>query len=79
MDIKLTLNSDQARQIAVNYIANAMITNKQYLSKSELLNYQFMLNEFASLVELEDITKRFNKSWPADVQWYNIGKFFIKQ
>lgn len=65
----ITLTKDQARLVTVEHIADTLILMKQYLDDTQIAKYKFMLNEFATLVELEEIAKRFDRAWPSDVQW----------
>lgn len=65
----ITLTKDQARLVTVEHIADMLIIMKQYLDDTQIAKYKFMLNEFATLTELEEIAKRFDRAWPSDVQW----------
>lgn len=67
----ITLTKDQARLVTVEHIADTLILMKQYLDDTQIAKYKFMLNEFATLTELEEIAKRFDRAWPSDVQWDN--------
>lgn len=65
----ITLTKDQARLVTIEHIADTLIAQKQCLDDIQIAKYKFMLNEFATLTELDDIAKRFDKAWPRDVQW----------
>lgn len=67
--ITVELNQEQSRKVTVDHIARTLIIMKQYLDDSQIVKYKFMLREFASLLELEDIAKKFDRAWPTEVTW----------
>ena len=68
--ISIELDKEQSRKVTVSHIADTLITMKQYLDESQIAKYRFILNEFANLIEIEEIQKRFDKTWPDDVKFY---------
>lgn len=70
--ISLALDKQQCRIVTVEFITYMLILQKQYLSDTRLARYKFMLEEFATLPELKDISERFNKAWPTDITWDQI-------
>ncbi len=67
--ITVELDKEQSRKVTVEHIADTLIIQKQYLDDTQIAKYKFMLNEFASLIELDDIAERFDRAWPNDVKW----------
>lgn len=67
--ISVFLDTHQTRSVALQHIANNLITMKQYLERPQINHYKFMINEFASLTEMEQIRDKFDKAWPSDVKW----------
>lgn len=67
----VNLSKEDACKITVEHIATTLIVMKQYLDDEKIANYKFMLREFATWEELEDIKTRFDRAWPTDVQWWN--------
>jgi hypothetical protein len=67
--ITLELDKEQSRKVTVEHIADTLIIQKQYLDDTQIAKYKFMLNEFAILVELDNIADRFDRAWPTDVKW----------
>lgn len=67
--ITVELDKEQSRKVTVEHIANTLIIQKQYLDDTQMAKYKFILNEFASLVELDNIAERFDRAWPTDVKW----------
>lgn len=67
--ITVELDKEQSRKVTIEHIADTLIIQKQYLDGTQIAKYKFMLNEFASLVELDDIADRFDRAWPTDVKW----------
>lgn len=66
------LDKEQSRKVTVEHIADTLIIQKQYLDDTQIAKYKFMLNEFASLIELDDIAERFDRAWPNDVKWHQV-------
>ena len=66
------LDNDQARLVTVQFFARCMCIQKQYLSQKQLFHYRFILQELASLRELEDIAKNFDKAWPQEIKFEDI-------
>ena len=71
-EITIKPHGEQARQICFNYIAERLIMMKQYLDESTIRKYKFMLVEFGSLSEIEEVIEQFDKSWPKDITWNSI-------
>ena len=69
--ISIELDKEQSRKVTVSHIADTLITMKHYLDESQIAKYRFILNEFANLIEIEEIQKRFDKAWPDDVKFYD--------
>ena len=67
--ISVELDTFQTRSIAVQHISHELIIHKQYLSQTQIENYKFMLKDFATLTELDQISERFEKEYPTDVKW----------
>lgn len=67
--ISMRVTMDQARAVTVEYIAHRLLTMKQYLNDTQIAKYKFMLNEFATLNEMDEVAKNFNQAWPTDVTW----------
>ena len=55
--ISIELDKEQSRKVTVSHIADTLITMKQYLDESQIAKYRFILNEFANLIEIEEIQK----------------------
>lgn len=68
--ITIELDKEQSRKVTVEHIANTLIVQKQYLNDAQIARYRFMLNQFASLKELDTIAEQFDKTWPKDVTFY---------
>jgi hypothetical protein len=68
--ITIELDKEQSRKVTVEHIANTLIVQKQYLNDAQIARYRFMLNQFASLKELDVIVEQFDKTWPKDVTFY---------
>jgi len=60
--IQIELDKEQSRKVTVDHIANTLIIQKQYLNDAQIARYRFMLNEFASLKELDIIAEQFDKT-----------------
>lgn len=71
-DNLIALTSDQSRQICLSHLVNALCLHKQYLDDSQIRHYKFIINEFASLYELDDAQQKFDAVWPQDVIWDEI-------
>lgn len=67
--ISIELTQDQSRKVTVDHVSHTLIIHKQYLDDAQIANYKFMLRQFASLNELEEIAKRFDRESPRDVLW----------
>ncbi len=67
--MNITLNNEQARIVAKDFIAHNMIMYKQYLSPDDIKHYKFMLTELCTLTELEQIQQKFNQEYPKEVTW----------
>ena len=67
--ISIQLTQDQTRKVTVDHIADTLIIQKQYLDDSQIAKYKYMLGQFASLRELDEISEKFNRAWPTDVTW----------
>lgn len=65
----ITLESHQIRSITVQCLANNMIIMKQYMDRSEIDHYKFVLGRVATMIELAEIQDKFDKAWPSDVKW----------
>ena len=68
--ITIELDKEQSRKVTVEHIANTLIVQKQYLNDAQIARYRFMLNQFASLKELDVIVEQFDRTWPKDVTFY---------
>lgn len=71
MNVVIELNKDQMRKVVVDSLTDNLILQKQYFSSAEIMNYKWMLREFATLVEIDAIADRFDKAWPNNVKWYD--------
>lgn len=67
--ISIDLDREHCRIVTIKYITNTLIIQKQYLNDTQIAKYKFMLNEFATLCELDAIIEKFNRAWPTDVTW----------
>jgi len=67
--ISITLTQDQSRKVTVDHIAYTLIIQKQYLDDSQIAKYKYMLGQFASLRELDEIAEKFDRAWPTDLTW----------
>lgn len=70
--LKIELDNEQCRKVTLEYIAHMLTIQKQYLNESQIAKYKFILNEFATLNELEEISKRFDNAWPRDILWNTV-------
>lgn len=70
--ISIKLTQEQSRKVTVDHITDRMIIYKQYIDHKEIVKYKFVLEEFATLAELDDIAKRFDRAWPTNVTWDSI-------
>ena len=70
--ISIKLTQEQSRKVTVDHIADRMIIYKQYIDHTELVKYKFMVEEFATLDDLDDIAKRFDRAFPTKVTWDSI-------
>jgi hypothetical protein len=69
MMVTLELSREQQRLVALQVIAEQLITNKQYLDETGIAKYKYMINEFGTLMEIDHIAVRFNNAWPTDVRY----------
>ena len=67
----IELDDLQCRKVTLAYLTRALLIQKQYLSKDQISKYKFIVQEFATLLELEAIAARFDKAWPSDIKWMN--------
>lgn len=70
--ISIALTTDQTRKVTVDHIAHTLIIQKQYLNDTQIAKYKYMLGQFASLRELDEIAEKFNRAWPTDLLWNSI-------
>ena len=70
MNIEIT--KEQSRLICFQHIADTLIVMKQYLDNEGIRKYKFMLGEMGSLLEIDEVVKRFDNAWPNDVKWDNV-------
>ena len=69
--MNIQLSKEQANQVTFQNLKDTLITMKQYLNRTQIEHYQFMLKEFGNLVELEKAQADFDRAWPSDIKWYN--------
>lgn len=58
--ILIQLDNDRGRTITVQHIANTVFAMKQYLSDGQLTSFKKTLEAFAALIELSEITKKYD-------------------
>lgn len=71
--INVELTQSQSRCVVVQMLSDDMYINKQYMSNVDLRAYKHILSKLSSLVELDEIQKRFDVLWPTDLTWNSIG------
>ncbi len=69
--MNITLTKEQARKVTFDYIADTLITMKQYLSPEDANHYKFMLREMGPLLDLEVVAIQYDKAWPREITWWN--------
>lgn len=70
--MKIALTQDQARYVAFNHIADTMIIMKQYMDPSVARKYKFMLYEFGTAHDIDDVIVKYDKEWPAALKWDHL-------
>lgn len=69
MSFAVNVSDDDARSLTVRYLALHMIVQKQYLYADELEHIKYVLTRLSTLLELEEITRDFDRAWPNDITW----------